>query len=47
MYGFSCYMLRLGYPLLIPSIVAPESLFERLRSSRGSFVGRVSAGSRE
>jgi len=24
------------YPLLIPSTVAPESLFERLRSSRGS-----------
>jgi len=27
---------RFGYPLLIPSTVAPESLFERLRSSRGS-----------
>jgi len=36
-YGSSRYMCRLGYPLLIPSTVAPESLFERMRSSRGSF----------
>jgi len=37
MYGCSRYARQLGYPLLIPSTVAPESLFEHLRSSRGSF----------
>jgi len=47
MYGSFCYERRLGYPLLTPSTVAPESLLERLRSSRGSSVGRVSVGSRE
>ena len=36
MYGCSRYVRRLGYPFLIPSTVALESLFERLRSSRGS-----------
>jgi len=35
-YGCSRYVFQLGYPLLIPLIVAPVSLFERLRSSRGS-----------
>jgi len=46
-YGSSRYVHRLGYPLLTPSTVAPKSLFERLRSSRGSQIGRVSVGSRE
>jgi hypothetical protein len=35
-YGCSRYVRWLGYPLLIPSTVALEFLFERLRSSRGS-----------
>jgi len=35
-YGCSRQVRQLGYPLLIPSTVAPESLFERLRSGRGS-----------
>jgi len=34
----------LGYPLLTPSTVAPEPLFEHLCSSRGSSDGRVSVG---
>jgi len=34
-YGYSRYAHQLVYPLLIYSIVAPESLFERLRSSGG------------
>jgi len=34
-YGQSRYVCQLGYPLLIPSTVAPESPFERLRSSGG------------
>jgi len=42
MCGFFRYECWLGYPLLTPSTVAPESLLERLRSSRGSYVGRVS-----
>jgi len=35
-YGCSRHVRQLGYPLLIPSTVAPESLFECLRSGRGS-----------
>jgi len=37
-YGCSHYAHQLGYPLLICSTVASESLFERLRSSGGSFL---------
>ena len=32
-----CYVRWFGYPLSTPSTIAPESLLERLRSSRGSF----------
>jgi len=46
-YGCSRHVRQLGYPLLTPSTVAPESLFERLRSKEALFVGRVSMGSRE
>jgi len=35
-YGCSRHVRQLGYPLLIPSTVAPEYLLERLCSSRGS-----------
>jgi len=35
-YGCSRHVRQLGYLLLIPLTVAPESLFERLHSSRGS-----------
>ena len=47
-YGCSRYAHQSGYPLLISSTVALESLFERLRLSGGSFFvvkfpwGRVS-----
>ena len=41
---FFCYECWLGYPLLTSSTVAPEPLLEHLRSSRGSFDGRVSMG---
>jgi len=34
-YGCSRYARQLGYPLLISSTVAPEPLFEHLRSSGG------------
>jgi len=34
--GCSRHVHQLGYNLLIPLTVAPESLFERLRSGRGS-----------
>ena len=44
MCGSFRYEHWLGYPLLTPSTVAPESLIKRLRSSRGSFLGRVSMG---
>jgi len=44
MYGPFRYGLWLGYPLLTTSTVAPESLLERLCSSRGSSVGQVSVG---
>jgi len=44
MCGSIRYERWLGYPLQTPSAVAPESLLGHLRSSRGSFVGRVSAG---
>jgi len=47
-YGYSRYAHQLGYPLLISSTVAPESLFERLRLSGGyilwlSFCGGARA----
>ena len=47
-YGCSRYAPQFGYPLHMSSTVAPESLFEHLRSSGGSFFcGRVSVGARE
>jgi len=46
-YGYSRHAYQLGYPLLIPSTVALESPFERLRSSGGYiFVVEVPWGAR-
>ena len=37
LYGCSCYVHQLGYPLLVSSTVAPESLFERFAIERRLF----------
>jgi len=43
-FGSFHYEYLLEYPLLTPSIVAPEPLFEQLCSSKGSTGGRISLG---